>query len=179
MSDGHWETVRGSHHNAERITDPEQAPAPPGTRPSRAGHRVKQSADVIVGWRVWGLSSVGSMSSRSSLTDPLILVSVYMNSVWRPGEAMKACCGADSVRHGIHAFTTSAEAAEYMTEARKPIRYVLGEVSLWGRVIIHERGYRAEAAYPRHIFVPNRYRGGRDYVGELRRSYGVEADWTS
>jgi hypothetical protein len=102
-----------------------------------------------------------------------------MNSVWQPGAVMRACCGANILRHGIHAFATSADAIEYMREGRKPIRHVFGEVSLWGRVVIHERGYRAECAYPRRIFVPKVYRGSRDIINELSRSYGVEADWTT
>ncbi len=101
-----------------------------------------------------------------------------MNNVWQPGVVMKACCGANILRHGIHAFNGPAEAIEYMNEGRKPIRHVFGEVSLWGRVVIHERGYRAQCAYPRRIFVPKTYRGSRDIVSELRRSYGVETDWT-
>jgi hypothetical protein len=109
---------------------------------------------------------------------PLILTSTFMNSVWHPGKVMTACCGANILRHGIHAFATPAEAITYMSEGRKPIRHVFGEVSLWGRVVIHERGYRAECAYPRRILVPNRYRGSRDIASELRRSYGVETDWT-
>ena len=76
-----------------------------------------------------------------------------MNSIWHPGNVMTACCGANILRHGIHAFTTSAEAVAYMGEGRKPIRHVFGEVSLWGR-------------------------GSRDITSELRRSYGVETDWT-
>jgi hypothetical protein len=91
---------------------------------------------------------------------------------------MTACCGANILRHGIHAFATSAEATKYMAEGRKPIRHVFGEVSLWGRVAIHENGYRAQCAYPRRLFVPKKYRGSRDIVNELRRLYGVETEWT-
>jgi hypothetical protein len=179
MSDGHWETVRGSHRDAERDPDSEPASAVAGTGPRGARPGLRHSTEVVVGWRVWGLCTSDAAHVRAAASAPLILVSTFMNSVWYPGKVMKACCGANILRHGIHAFTTPAEAIAYMSEGRKPIRHVFGEVSLWGRVVIHERGYRAECAYPRHIFVPKAYRGSRDLVNELRRSYGVETDWTT
>ena len=178
MSDGHWEAIRGSHRNSETDSDSQSASAAGGTSAHGTRPGVRRSAEVIVGWRVWGLSTLGPSGMRSSGSAPLILTSTFMNSVWHPGNVMTACCGANILRHGIHAFTTSAEAVAYMGEGRKPIRHVFGEVSLWGRVVIHERGYRAEYAYPRRIFVPKMYCGSRDITSELRRSYGVETDWT-
>jgi hypothetical protein len=38
---------------------------------------------------------------------------------------------------------------------RLAIDRVLGRVRLWGKVIACERGWRAECAYPDHIYVPN------------------------
>jgi hypothetical protein len=178
MSDGHWETVRGSHRDSERDPDSQSAAPAAGTSARGARPGVRRSTEIIVGWRVWGLSTVEPSGVRSAPSVPLILTSTFMNSVWHPGKVMTACCGANILRHGIHAFATPAEAITYMSEGRKPIRHVFGEVSLWGRVVIHERGYRAECAYPRRILVPNRYRGSRDIASELRRSYGVETDWT-
>ena len=143
MNDGNWEAVRGSHRNPEGSSDP-KPPSAAAVSDSRAAHSgVTQSADVIIGWRVWGLSTGTSIRSGSRTDQPLLLVSVYMNSVWQPGKIMLACCSENSVRHGIHAFKTSVDALAYINEARKPIRYVFGEVSLWGRVVVHDRGYRA------------------------------------
>ena len=34
------------------------------------------------------------------------------------------------------------------------VNSVWGEVALWGDVIEHEDGYRAQSAYPRHCYVP-------------------------
>jgi hypothetical protein len=178
MSDGHWETIRGSHRNSEADPDSQSASAAAGTGAYGTRPGVKRSTAVIVGWRVWGLSTLEPSGTRSSGSAPLVLTSTFMNSVWQAGKVMTACCGANILRHGIHAFTTEAEAVAYMAQGRKPIRHVFGEVSLWGRVVIHERGYRAEYAYPRRILVPKTYRGSRDITSELRRSYGVESDWT-
>ncbi len=100
-----------------------------------------------------------------------------MTDHWQPGKAMAACCGTKFLRHGVHAFITREQAQAYVGEGIKPVRYVFGEVSLWGRVVVHEHGYRAAFAYPKRLFVPRLYQGGRDYVNELRRIYGVEVEW--
>ncbi len=109
-----------------------------------------------------------------------------MIDTWRPGQALAACCGTNVLRHGVHAFLTREQTQDYLRERQeftrerlKPGRYVFGEVSLWGRVVIHEHGYRAAYAYPKRIFVPKRYQGGRDFVNDLRRSYGVEVEWAA
>ena len=109
-------------------------------------------------------------------------MSTFMTSVWPAGAAMKACCGSDTtgLRHGIHAFVSRELAEEYFdAQSRgRTTPHVYGEVSLWGRVIVHEHGYRAQFAYPRNLLVPRRYAGHRwDIVKDLRRAYGVEVDW--
>jgi len=80
---------------------------------------------------------------------------------------------------GIHAFKERLDAAAFpaMWEARRfspssvSGRCVVGQVSLWGRVIEHERGYRGEIAYPYSLLLPGA-------VGHLAPSlagrYGVD-----
>jgi hypothetical protein len=174
MSDGDWETVRGSHRESKGDPDTEHAAA--AADPSGAPARLRETDEVIVGWRVWGLCAPASKPMRES-SGPIVLKSTFMTNVWLPGHVMTACCGTKYLRHGVHAFATREQTQEYVRDGLKPSRYVYGEVSLWGRVVIHEHGYRAAFAYPKRLFVPEKYRGGRDYVNELRRSYGVEAEW--
>ena len=40
--------------------------------------------------------------------------------------------------------------------AWKPIHRVLGRVSLWGKVVEYDHGWRAEFAYPAELFIPAR-----------------------
>jgi hypothetical protein len=176
MFDGPREAIRGSHRDAKGDPDSEHAAA--ASDPRGAGSRVRQTDEIIVGWRVWSLSSISSFHLLHDKAGPLVLSSTFMISKWPPGQAMAACCGTNVLRHGVHAFLTREQTLEY-TSALKPGRYVFGEVSLWGRVIIHEHGYRAAYAYPKRIFVPEKFQGGRDLVNELRRSYGVEVEWTA
>jgi hypothetical protein len=135
---------------------------------------VSNSTEAIVAWRVWRLAAPGANEGS--------LMSTFMTSVWPAGASMKACCGSGgaNLRHGIHAFASRSQAEEYFDEQSrgKTTPHVYGEVALWGRVVVHERGYRAQFAYPRTVLVPRRYAGPRsDIVNDLRRSYGVEVDW--
>jgi hypothetical protein len=130
--------------------------------------------ETTVGWRVWRLA--GPYVHEGPL------MSTFMTSIWPAGVAMKACCGSDNaeMRHGIHAFVSRGQAEEYFGEQSrgKTTPHVIGEVSLWGRVVLHERGYRAQFAYPRRLLVPRRYANPRsDIVRDLRRLYGIEVDW--
>jgi hypothetical protein len=122
--------------------------------------------EAIVGWRVWKVTSDGSLRS------------VFMSNVWPDGKAMKACCaGSTRLQHGIHAFSERFAAEEYYgdemrtTDIRGAAKCVIGQVSLWGNVVVHESGYRAAFAYPRMILVPL---GIASVANGLRRLYGVE-----
>jgi hypothetical protein len=122
--------------------------------------------EVIVAWRVWRVSD-GPAG---------ILRSVFMSSFWPGGIPMKACCADGSLRHGIHAFTTTKLAESYLNDQARGttyVRLVMGEVSLWGRVIIHKAGYRAAYAYPRRIMVPPG-NDAADAAANIRRRYGIE-----
>jgi hypothetical protein len=176
MGDGPWETVGRGDRDSKGDPDSEHAAA---AAAARADAGLRTTDEVVVGWRVWGLSSRHAGSGGTDSSAPLVLTSTFMIDVWQPGEIMAACCGTHFLRHGVHAFLTREQAQSYVGEARKPQRYVVGEVSLWGRVIVHEHGYRAAFAYPKRLFVPLAYQGGRDIVNELRRSYGVEVDWAT
>lgn len=126
-------------------------------------------AAPIVGWRLWHV--VGREASLR-LRSPLYLATWYARrelvAVCRPRtEAALAlysqrrfghrppdeCCGC-----GIYGARTSGQAAAYMSRFFKPrgdiIHLVIGTVSLWGTVVECEQGWRAERAYPAHIYVP-------------------------
>jgi hypothetical protein len=177
MNDGDWEALRGSYRESKGDPDTEHAAAAADPGPTGAG--LREIDEVIVGWRVWELALLPGRSPNDK-TSPLILKSTFMTNDWPPGKIMTACCGKNFLRHGMHAFATRDQTQEYIRDGLKPRRrYIFGEVSLWGRVVIHEHGYRAAYAYPKRLFIPEKYRGGRDYVNELRRSYGVEVEWSA
>lgn len=118
------------------------------------------SLGEIVAYRVWLLQSD-------------FITSCSMDDVWRPGEIMVGRFldrGA-----GVHAWRSPELAVCYGKQAHYCIR-VVGRVALWGEVIEHERGYRAEFAKPiafdqmfGYPILPGRR------LRKLRELYGLEA----
>lgn len=80
---------------------------------------------------------------------------------------------------GVHAWKTLDGAKEY---AGGIMEVVIGRVELWGEVVEHERGYRAEFAAIKSLdFFKNTYRStffnsDRRRLNKLRKLYGVKKD---
>jgi hypothetical protein len=115
--------------------------------------------EPTIGWRTWGLVRDGGVTLLSS---PLF------GENWHPRVAFVATCYR---RHrvpdercgcGVYALRTAREAAQYAGDPLAVLDRALGSVSLWGRVIECELGWRASHAYPQQILVP-----ARDPTGEL------------
>ena len=118
-------------------------------------------AGALIGWRVWCVFRRG---------DELRLASVIADDVWPSGSALVASCRAhelpssrlvrpDRSRHGapheactcgIYAARDAAAVWTYLRgrDDADTVARVLGRVLLWGRVVEHESGWRAERAYP-------------------------------
>jgi hypothetical protein len=122
-------------------------------RPERPSTKEREP---IVGWRSWDLSD--------GAAGPLLHPVGGSTEVWRPRAALIARCslgpfgGRLRRRHeapdptcgcGIYA-VGSIDAFERRRPAWPPPP-VIGTVSLWGRVVAHERGWRAERAYPARL----------------------------
>jgi hypothetical protein len=100
----------------------------------------------IVGWRAWRVVE----TPRG-----LRLASVLYDDVWEPGrEAVARCAHHDAPAAGcmcgFHAAKDRELALPYLVgrNDRGTVDRVLGLVALYGRVIEHEDGWRAEKAYP-------------------------------
>jgi hypothetical protein len=107
----------------------------------------------IVGYRVWTLSTTGLKS--------------LCGERWHPGESLAARCRASAVvgradvvhdAHdvpqancscGIYAVKT----LDHFRSAGYERFGICGEVFLWGKVVEHELGYRAQLAYPKNFFL--------------------------
>ena len=84
-----------------------------------------------------------------------ILMSTFKDAIWKPGKILEAHDSpANHPQFGIHGWKSVVEAVEYGKEiqdsryvpraCRTPIAF--GRVKLWGEVIEHQRGYRAQFA---------------------------------
>ena len=123
--------------------------------------RVPDAVDPIVGWRYWRVTSGG-------------LASVNVDGgYWPPQAPHEAKCkGGPLTSHsgdavpsescgcGIYAARDLETLKQLVYPFSDPLfrrRHIaVGEVMLWGRVIEGSRGYRAERAYPKSLFLVSR-----------------------
>ncbi len=118
---------------------------------------IDRSDEAILGFRAWRLTRSGR-GPRLAPTTP--------RAVWEPGRAPAATCSGshtrlyaeldpDGVPHrspdkfctcGYHAASDPAALVRPGGPAA-----VVGQVALWGRVIEHTKGWRAEYAYPSRL----------------------------
>lgn len=113
--------------------------------------------DPVIGWRAWWLR--GNQ-----------LHSVHHPTIWTPGEFVVAecrdgCCAPDEDHTcGIHACATFEQLRLIYLHGMPE---VYGLVALWGKVVVGERGWRAQYAYPSRLHTTN-----PAIVGQLTE-YGV------
>jgi hypothetical protein len=103
--------------------------------------------EPLTGWRTWTLS--GSRDAEVLRLLPI----AGTGKPWPPRAGVRAECArwrghpvpGPECTCGIHATHTT----DPLRRTRDPA--VLGTVALWGRVLEHELGYRAELGYPQRI----------------------------
>jgi hypothetical protein len=103
--------------------------------------------EPILGWRTWTLAG-----SREA-TEVRLLPIAGTGKPWPPRAPVRGECGR---RRGHHAPGIDCTCGIHATHTTDPLRHtrdpaVLGTVALWGRVVEHELGYRAELAYPQRL----------------------------
>jgi hypothetical protein len=131
--------------------------------------RAPDLAGPIIGWRVWRIAVDGE------------LVSAYTPAGW-PGRApIVARCYERPGAHdapdeqcvcGVYACEEANAALFY---AHRSGSAVVGRTRLWGRVVEHEAGWRAERSYPDAIYVPREHFDGsaETVAAHLAHRYGV------
>jgi hypothetical protein len=101
----------------------------------------------IVGHRIWRWDAAGlrSLNGRP----------------WSPRQPLAAKCGAGNA-HDAHepprldctCGVDAAKSREHLRQLGYEGRGIRGEVHLWGTVVEHELGWRAQNAYPRSLVLP-------------------------
>ena len=111
--------------------------------------------EPIVAWRIWRLCS----DADRGIVEPLLESCVY-GDAWEPQQTFVAECPehrrpTPSCGCGIYAVTTRETALQWARWAQSALPHpiVIGRVQLWGRVLPHSAGYRAELAYPYELEV--------------------------
>ena len=111
--------------------------------------------EPILAWRCWRLR----IDPDTEAFQPVLESCVY-GEQWPERTAFAASCPKHEQPEpdcgcGIYAVKTRPAALEWADWAKNalPNPIVLGKVQLWGRVLLHTSGYRAELAYPYELGV--------------------------
>ena len=140
-----------------------------------------EHTDPLVGWRIWRIRRLDSLDDER----PLRLAAAGRLGIpkfWEPQTANRAVCSNYRTRHeapwpgcrcGIYGFKERERAERALHRyARDDLSgWALGRVSLWGRIVDSEHGWRAEYAYPYDLVVFTR---NRRIPRELRDVYAVD-----
>ena len=131
--------------------------------------RAPDLAGPILGWRVWRIAVDGE------------LVSAYTPAGWPAGR--RSWPAATSTRASTRRRRSTASAASTPATTRNAALFyahrsgsaVVGRTKLWGRVVEHEAGWRAERAYPEAVYVPREQfdEAADDVAAHLAHRYGV------
>jgi hypothetical protein len=129
------------------------------------GITIPDAIEPVVGWRYWRMDRTGRLLASLG----------GAGRGWTPGRPKKATCAsqrdpndfrfehvsgimtaphdspAERCRCGIYASRSLDELRSQMLLGLEIA--VVGEVLLWGKVIPGSRGYRAQFAYPKHLYV--------------------------
>ena len=137
------------------------------------------TTEPIRAWRVWRLRGSGPFDAEPTLE------SCIYGDAWPARRAMSAACAQHSLPVldcdcGIYAVTTREAALALARWARSalPNPLVYGQVHLWGRVLVHSAGFRAQFAYPYELALLNDFRWPeaprRALERQLRARYAVD-----
>jgi hypothetical protein len=101
----------------------------------------------IVGHRVWRWDAAGLSSLNGKR--------------WPPGQPLAAVCSAGNAHDAHEPPHLDCTCGVYAAKDREHLRGtgyeplgIRGEVNLWGTVVEHERGWRAQFAYPKNLYLP-------------------------
>ncbi|MEP6757914.1 MAG: hypothetical protein ABJB55_01815 [Actinomycetota bacterium] len=114
----------------------------------RAPRRLREvplSLEVVDGWRAWSVVEEGGELRLSSLTRA---------ERWEPAEPFVASClrrGHAPPGRACSCGVYAAVEPEELAGLGKIAGAAIGQVSLWGRIAEHRRGYRAAIAYPARL----------------------------
>jgi hypothetical protein len=143
--------------------------------------------EPVVGWRCWRILPFERLDSSS--TYRLCAVGTFgIPKLWQPRQANVAVCSAFKSDHeapwpghecGIWAFDRREDAFRRMvvwmqTQGRELAGWACGQVSLWGRVVEHEKGWRAQFAYPYTIEVEAH---SASVAETIRDEYAIDVAW--
>lgn len=116
----------------------------------------------VEAWRCWNVKGG-------------FLTSLVADNFWAPGEVMEGSPGRDTELTGVNAFKKGSQAIrDYGADGTKKSPRVVGRIALWGEVVEHQYGYRAEFGIPLSLdyIIPDTWRLRRT-LRRLREKYDL------
>lgn len=155
-------------------------------------------AEEIVGWRSWKLVVDEDATIAAATGIPVYqLAAISAETVWPAYQPLQAICdralamwsGVVEYKEdshvvpewncecGVHAYKEKSSVVQPI----EPLFPVYGQVSLWGsKIVVAETGYRAEFAYPRHLWLREWTHPSVDarvsIAAQLSETYGVPCE---
>lgn len=141
---------------------------------------------AFVGWRSWRILPFEQIG-RASTVRLAASGTRGLPKMWEPRKPSIATCGQFATTHeapwpdcecGLYAYRTREAAWDHLqtflesTNGAGALGWAFGRVSLWGKVVECDRGWRAEYAYPYAIDV----HATPEIAGQLRDLYGVDVE---
>lgn len=126
---------------------------------------------IISGWRCW------IVKAGEALLRPIYKKGL----IWKPRQALEAMCPdeehvvpSEGCKCGLWAVCHPMLLSEVHWKEHRALTLVVGQVALWGHIIEHERGWRAQFAYPTHLYALT---DDEWLAAALRERYAVPVAW--
>lgn len=140
----------------------------PPVAPDLPEFELPDYTEVMVGWRAWQIVMRAGVPLVQSITGRL---------VWPARQRVEAYCRKPHAVpfRGCMCGLYSAKTREHLMDLgyngySDPNTRAIGTVSLWGKVIEGDQGWRAEFAYPREMYVAYE---AYELAAGLQDAYGV------
>jgi len=127
--------------------------------------------EPIVGWRQWNFMY------------PHFLANLGNDTIYVPREKIEARCEQEDHSEqqaphltcmcGIYAYKEKPRLLREIRNIYPGLRLVYGEINLWGKVIEHEDGYRAQFGYPKRLWCTPAIEPLAGWIGYV---YGVPCE---
>jgi len=111
----------------------------------------------IIGYRVWRWNAAGLKSLNGepwSPGKPLVAACRASNRGTTVGRAGATHDANDAPREKCTCGVYASKSLEHLRTTGYERYGICGEVNLWGTVVEHEQGFRAQFAYPKNLYLP-------------------------
>jgi hypothetical protein len=147
-----------------------------------------RQSEIIYGHRVWRVMPYTALDGRETVR--LCAVGLLgIPKVWNPLVPQHAVCSSHETHHeapwydcecGVWASNDAEWAYRRMilwmqSQGGDPVGWAVGRVAMWGRVIEHTKGWRAQYAYPYAVRVESE---DEAVARQVRFEYAVDVEWS-